>query len=101
MGLEELAGNLFRVTQTAARIKSQSTKGLDALKFTATKVGREVRGIMTKNGGIPPEQLPAVENIRGVKKRLKSANKAMKKMDEKKKRTPRLTAGATSLFTQP
>jgi DNA-damage-inducible protein D len=102
MGLEELAGNLFRVTQTAARIKSQDTKGLDALKFTASKVGREVRGIMTKNGGTPPEQLPIAENIGGVKRRLKSANKAMNKMDgPKKKRTARLTTGATPLFTQP
>jgi DNA-damage-inducible protein D len=100
MGLEELAGNLFRVTQTAARIKSQDTRGLPALQFTATKVGREVRGIMIKNGGTPPERLPVAENIGGVKKRLKSANKAMNKMDGKKKSVRKLTAGSTSLFTQ-
>jgi DNA-damage-inducible protein D len=100
MGLDELAGNLFRVTQTAARIKSQDTRGLQALKFTATKVGREVRGIMTKNGGTPPEQLPVAESILGVKKRLKSANKAMNRMDGKKKRASKLAAGATDLFLQ-
>jgi DNA-damage-inducible protein D len=98
MGLDELAGNLFRVTQTAARIKSQDTKGLDALKFTATKVGREVRGIMTRNGGTAPEKLPIAENIGGVKGRLKSANKAMKKMDGKKKRVAMLTDGEAALF---
>jgi len=100
MGLEELAGNLFRVTQTAARIRSQDTKGLPALKLTAAKVGKEVRGIMTKNGGTPPERLPVGENISGVKKRLKSANKEMNKMDGKKKRSPGLLPGGTSLFTQ-
>lgn len=85
MELEELAGNLFRVTQTAARIKSSGTMGLPALKYTAGQVGREVRGIMTKNGGTPPERLPVAEDISDVKKRLKSAARAMKKMDVPRK----------------
>ena len=84
MDLEELAGNLFRVTQTAARIKTGGVQGLPALKYTANQVGREVRRIMTKDGGRPPEQLPIAENIAGVKSRLKSANRAMKKMDKPK-----------------
>jgi len=90
MDLEELAGNLFRVTQTAARIKTSGAMGLPALKYTATQVGREVRQIMTKNGGLPPEQLPVAENISGVKSRLKSAARAMKKMDGKRSRTKKL-----------
>jgi DNA-damage-inducible protein D len=81
MGLEELAGNLFRVTQTAARINTSGAQGLNALSHTAQQVGKEVRNIMTKNGGTPPERLPIAEDISGVKKRLKSAHKAMKKMD--------------------
>ena len=81
MGLEELAGNLFRVTQTAARVKTQGVRGLTALSATATSVGREVRGIMIKNGGTAPENLQIAENISGVKQRLKSANREMKKMD--------------------
>jgi len=89
MGLDELAGNLFRVTQTAARIKTQGVRGLPALQGTAKEVGSEVRGIMTKNGGTPPEQLAIAENISGVKKRLKSANRAMKKMDGKPKSGPK------------
>jgi DNA-damage-inducible protein D len=93
MGMEELAGNLFRVTQTAARIKSTGIMGLPALKNTAKEVGREVRGIMTRNGGAPPERLPIAENISGVKKRLKSANRAMKKMDGKSKSAPKLIDG--------
>jgi DNA-damage-inducible protein D len=84
MGLEEMAGNLFRVTQTAARIKNQGVMGLPALSDTAKKVGREVRTIMTKNGGTPPELLPVDDDISKVKRRLNSAARAMKKMDGKK-----------------
>jgi DNA-damage-inducible protein D len=96
MGLEELAGNLFRVTQTAARIKSQGTMGLPALQVTAQQVGREVRGIMIKNGGTPPEKLAIAEDISGVKKRLKSAHRAMKKMDGKPKSGQKLLGRPTS-----
>ena len=81
MNLEELAGNLFRVTQPAARVKTQGVRGLPALKDTAHRVGREVRTIMTKNGGTPPERLPIAEDITKVQRRLKSANRAMTKMD--------------------
>lgn len=85
MGLEELAGNLFRVTQTAARIKNQGIMGLSALSYTAKSVGHEVRSVMIKNSGVAPEALPTAEDISGVKSRLKSAARAMKKMDAKKK----------------
>jgi DNA-damage-inducible protein D len=92
MGLEELAGNLFRVTQTAARVKNQAIMGLPALKNTAHQVGREVRGIMMKNGGVPPERLPVAEDISRTKNRIKSAARAMKKLDGKKKPQPALPA---------
>jgi DNA-damage-inducible protein D len=88
MGLEEMAGNLFRVTQTAARIKNQSVMGLPALSNTAERVGREVRQIMMKDGGTAPESLPIADEISGVRRRLKSAERAMKKMDGGKKKTP-------------
>jgi DNA-damage-inducible protein D len=85
MGLEEMAGNLFRVTQTAARIKNQGVMGLHGLSDTAHRVGHEVRIMMIKNGGTAPEALPAAEDISGVKRRLKSAERAMKRMDGKKR----------------
>lgn len=84
MGLEEMAGNLFRVTQTAARIKNQRVMGLPALANTAQKVGREVRDMMIKNSGMAPESLPIADEISGVKRRLKSAHRAMSKMDDRK-----------------
>ena len=85
MGLEELAGNLFRVTQTAARIKSKNVQGLTMLTETAKAVGSEVRGIMIKNSGTAPESLPIAQDIGGVKKRIKSAYKGMKKLDGRKR----------------
>lgn len=85
MGLEEMAANLFRVTQTAARIKNQQVMGLPALSDTAKRVGREVRNMMVRNGGTAPELLPLADDISGVRSRLKSAAKAMKRMDGKKK----------------
>lgn len=84
MDLEEMAGNLFRVTQTAARIKNQRVTGLPALADTAKRVGKEVRGMMIKNSGTAPESLPIAEDISGVKHRLKAAAREMKKMDDKK-----------------
>lgn len=85
MGLEELAGNLFRVTQTAARIKNQNVAGLQSLTRTARDVGSEVRDMMIRNSGIAPEALPTEENVSDIKKRLKSAHREMKKLDTPKK----------------
>lgn len=86
MGLDELAGNLFRVTQTAARIKTSGVRGVGPLSNTAEEVGKEVRKIMTKNGGTPPERLQIAEDIAGVKKRLKSAHRAMARLDSPPKK---------------
>lgn len=97
-GWEEWAGNLFRVAQTAARINATGVRGLPSLQNTATQVGREVRKIMTKVGGTPPERLAVVEDITGVKKRLKSAHRQMKKMDGTRKRAPKQIAESSALF---
>jgi DNA-damage-inducible protein D len=51
-----------------------------------------VRQMMTKNSGVPPESLPIADDISGVKRRLKSAEKAMKKMDNNKKKPPKALA---------
>ncbi|TYG33274.1 damage-inducible protein D [Lonepinella koalarum] len=85
MGNTELAGNWFRVTQTAERIKSQRVKGLPALQQTASQVGKEVRDMMIKNSGIAPEHLELEQDIKQVKKTLKGANKEMIKYDKPKK----------------
>lgn len=84
MGLEELAGNLFRVTQTAARIKSKNVSGLNSLQRTAQDVGSEVRRMMIQNSGTAPEHLAIEEDVQGVQKRLKKVDREMKKLDKPK-----------------
>lgn len=84
MGKTELAANLFRVTQTAERIKNVGAKGVAQLSSTANEVGKEVRGIMLKSSGVAPENLPLEEDLSKVKGRLKSAAKEMKKLDSPK-----------------
>lgn len=85
MGKTELAANLFRVTQTAERIKNTGAKNLKHLSDTAHEVGSEVRDIMLKSSGVAPESLPLEEDLSKVKGRLKSAARGMKKLDSPKK----------------
>ncbi|SEL25940.1 hypothetical protein [Nitrosovibrio tenuis] len=86
MGKTELAANLFRVTQTEERLKRTQPRGLNQASQTAQDVGREVRDVMMRSSGEKPENLPIEEHIGDVKKRLKSANKEMRKIDGKKKK---------------
>jgi DNA-damage-inducible protein D len=82
MGLEELAGNIFRVTQTAARIKNKNLTGLAPLQATATAVGSEVRTMMIKNSGVAPEALPIDQDISKVRRKLKATGTKMNKLDK-------------------
>lgn len=84
MGRTELAANLFRITQTEERIKSQKITGQQDLEDTHFNVGREVRDIVRRNSGCAPENLPQEQNLPQVKKALKSEFKEMKKIDKKK-----------------
>jgi len=88
MGKTELAANLFRVTQTAERIKNNNAKGLNSLTKAANDVGVEVRSVMTKSGGVAPENLALEEDISNLKKRIKTAHKEMGKLDGKAKAKP-------------
>lgn len=83
MGKTELAANLFRVTQTAERINNQQVSGLSNLVRTAKDVGAEVRGVMLNSSGVAPENLQIDEDIADVKKRIKTTQRAMNKLDEK------------------
>lgn len=78
MGSEELAANLFRITQTKSRLKRDNiqTEG-DACK-THNKIGKIVRNAIKKAGGTMPEDLPT------PKKSLKHLEKENKKMLKKK-----------------
>ncbi len=84
MGKQELAANLFRITQTEAKIKNEQVRGQNALEFAAHEVGRKVRDTMIQTSGTRPENLPIAEDIKVVKKSLKSARKEFEKIDKNK-----------------
>lgn len=84
MGRTELAANLFRVTQTEERIKNRNIQGQKALEETHFQVGREVRGMVQKNVGKNPENLPIEKQLPEVKKELKAGYKKMLKQDKTK-----------------
>ena len=86
MGKEELAANLFRITQTEAKIKNEGVRGQRALENTAHNVGRTVRRTMEEISGTKPEHLSTSEDIRKVRSGLKSTQKGLSKIDSTKKK---------------
>jgi DNA-damage-inducible protein D len=83
MGKEELAANLFRVTQTESKIKNENVRGQRALENTAELVGKKVRKTMIEISNTRPEDLPIGEDIKIVEKHLKDTNKKLKQIDKK------------------
>jgi DNA-damage-inducible protein D len=88
MGKEELAANLFRITQTDAKIKNDGVHGQDQLERVAKDVGRKVRHTMLELSGTAPEDLPLAQPIQSIKKALKGADKQFRKIDSGKGRRP-------------
>lgn len=58
MGSEELAANLFRATQTEAKLRREGIQGKHAANRTHHDVGRKVRQTIEELGGTMPEDLP-------------------------------------------
>lgn len=76
-GSEELAANLFRITQTAAALRRQSTKSEAIACHTHKTVAKGVRDAIIRAGNTPPENLPAASTkidklATDVKRKLKS-----------------------------
>jgi DNA-damage-inducible protein D len=71
MGSEELAANLFRATQTDAKIKREQIKGEAKANNLHFNVGRKVRKTIKELGGTMPEKLPSTEAIAKTKVRVK------------------------------
>lgn len=61
MGHEELAANLFRATQTEAKLKRDHIQGKDLANNTHYLVGKTVRETIKSLGGTMPENLPTPE----------------------------------------
>ncbi len=79
MGKTELAGNLFRITQTEERIKNEGVRGQVNLERTAHHVGSKVRKTMIELSGTPPELLPVKDDIKEVRKGLKAHRRNLRK----------------------
>jgi len=77
MGSEELAANLFRATQTDAKLRREQILGEDKANKTHFEVGKKVRVTIEDLGGTMPEELPAKEAIGMTKRKLKKAQKEM------------------------
>jgi DNA-damage-inducible protein D len=84
MGKRELAGNLFRITETEARLKSEEVRGQKPAENVAFMVGRKVRNMMIENTGTRPELLQLEGDIKDVKKGLKQAHREFAKLDKPK-----------------
>ena len=76
MGYEELAANLFRATQTEAKLRRENIQGKQEANKTHFEVGKKVRDTIQDLGGTMPEDLPTPEKSiqqleREQKKKLK------------------------------
>ncbi|CCZ89490.1 dNA-damage-inducible protein D [Coprobacillus sp. CAG:605] len=61
MGSEELAANLFRITQIESKLKKDNIYGEEEANQTHYNIGKNIREVIAKNGGIMPEKLPTPE----------------------------------------
>ena len=73
MGYEELAANLFRATQTEAKLKRDNIQGKKEANETHYNVGKEVRDTIQRLGGTMPEDLPTPEkSIKQIEREQKN-----------------------------
>jgi len=92
MGKEELAANLYRLTQTESKIKNSDLRGQSRLEGVAEEVGRLVRKSMLEISGTRPEDLPLGEDLKKVKQGLKST---AKRLQPGKKALSRRSSGSS------
>lgn len=78
MNSEELAANLFRATQTEAKIKRENIKGQSSANLAHYIVGQKVRGTIASLGGTMPEELPTPDAISNAQTRIKKSKKLKK-----------------------
>jgi len=81
MGSEELGANIFRATQTDAKLRRDQVSQKDQANITHYQVGHEVREAIKRLGGTMPENLPTPDESiqelqRKEQKRLKQGPQA-------------------------
>lgn len=77
MGSEELGANLFRITQTEAKIKRENISTPSDANNAHYEVGKKVRKAIIDIGGTLPEELPTPE--KSIKEIEKEKNKQIKR----------------------
>ena len=80
MGSEELAANLFRITQTESRLKKDNIDSEKEANKTHYNIGKNIREVIAKNGGTMPEDLPTPN--KSLKQLKKENNKSLKKKNK-------------------
>ena len=79
MGSEELAANLFRITQTEAKLKNENIGVENEANKTHYEVGKEIRNTIEKLGGTMPEELPTPDkSLKELEKENKFENNLIK-----------------------
>jgi DNA-damage-inducible protein D len=82
MGSEELAANLFRITQTDGKLRRERIVGEDQAIETHFGVGRAIRNTLVELHAPLPENLPSAPSIR---KQLEERRRARQKQLRSKK----------------
>ena len=72
MGSEELAANLFRATQTDAKLRRDNIQGEANANQAHFEVGKKVRQTIRELGGTMPENLVPTDSIGKAKTRIKN-----------------------------
>ena len=84
MNSEELAANLFRATQTDAKIKRENIRGQGNANLAHYEVGQKVRNTIANLGGTMPEELPTPDSVGKAQTRIKKSAKVKKLSDGKR-----------------
>lgn len=76
MGSEELAANLFRITQTESRLKKDKIDTEKKANKTHYEVAKKVRKAIADIGGTMPEDLPTPKkSLKQLEKKIRKALK--------------------------
>lgn len=79
MGSTELAANLFRATQTEEKIRRERIRGKNQANQTHYEVGKKVRQTINELGGTMPEDLPVMEDIKKVERKIRRIKGTLKR----------------------
>jgi len=81
MGKDELAANLFRLTQTELKLKNDQVRGQNNAERVAEDVGKKVRKTMLDISGTKPEDMELADDIKKVRTSLKQTHKGLNQID--------------------